>query len=410
MKRLVISLTVLAWLVLAAGCANFSQVVSGSPKQFQERQIIVTLHEDIRSQWQEIHKEILDRFDVQAVGQFPLKAIKVNCLVYRVSDMVVMSEVISRLEADPRIQLVQRNQIFADQGTASPDTHAYADLSYAPKLIHADLAHQWATGKGVRLAVIDTGADTEHPDLKGRVNTTENFVEGGTDSFADDRHGTGVVGVIAATANDGAGINGIAPDAKIGVYKACWYAEQSAEKASCSSWTLAKAIDMAITAGSRIINLSLNGPADPLLEKLLATAHQQNIVVVAAASEKGQNPGFPAALDFVIPVISANPRGEVVNTQWQARCQAIAAPGIEILTTMPHANYGFLSGSSLATAHVSGVVALMLQSKPTLTPSEVKIMLQQSANSSGVTTAKPQKPPLIDACQAVAALAPDVSC
>jgi len=408
MKRYASIIALTAWLLLAAGCAKMTDVQSfliGTPKQLQDRQIIVTLSEDIRKQWRDIHAEILDRFDVQAAGEFPLTAIRVNCLVYRVSELVEIDEIIRRLSRDDRIQLVQTNQVFANLSTG--DGHDYQQLSYGPKLIQADKAQRWATGKGVTVAVIDTGADTEHPDLKGHIANTENFVQGGAARFNEDSHGTGVVGVIAAGANDGIGIDGIAPDAKVDLYKACWHAKPGAGKALCSSWTLAKAIDKAINTGGRIINLSLNGPKDPLLEQLLSAADQRNIVLVAAAADKAPEPGFPASLDFVIPVISSGVQGEIIKTPWRTLLPTVSAPGVDILTTAPHGGYGFLSGSSLATAHVSGVVALLLQIKPDVTPKQVKALVRQSGQDG---TAGEAETVLINACRALAATGAAVEC
>lgn len=396
----------LAWLLATSGCSTLPININGmmgTPKQFESRQIIVTLSEELRSQWRTIHQDILDHYDVQAAGEFPLKSIRVNCLVYSVSEMVEVDEVMRRLSTDNRIELVQLNQVF--DGLQGVKSNAYKDLSYGPKMIHADLAHNISTGKGVTIAVIDTGVDENHPDLKGHVASTQNFVEGGTNTFAEDKHGTAVAGVIGARNDNGIGIDGIAPDAKIDVYKACWYPSSDNGKALCSSWTLAKAIDAAIANGNRIINLSLSGPEDPLLKKLLVSADQHHIVLVAAALEKHSEPGFPASLSFVIPVISANPNGDIAKPRWKTSQQVIAAPGVEILTTAPGNSYDFLSGSSLAAAYVSGVVALMLQQQPTLKPEAIRTVLKQSSRPNDPNQPQNDQPLiLLDACRALAAL------
>lgn len=398
--------------LMAAGCSNLSlplNLMESTPKQFQSRQIIVTLSEDIRSQWQAINQEILDRFDVQAAGEFPLKSIRVDCLVYRVSEMVDIDEIMLRLSVDKRIELVQLNQVF--DGLQGNNSYTYKKLSYGPKMIRADLAHAAATGKGITVAVIDTGADEEHPDLKGHIIAAQNFVEGGAASFAKDKHGTAVAGVIGARDNNGIGIDGIAPDANIDIYKACWYVENDDGKALCSSWTLAKAIDAAITKGSQIINLSLSGPEDTLLKKLLVSAHQHHIVLVAAAMENSSEAGFPASLDFVIPVISADPQGEIAYPPWKTKLQVIAAPGVEILTTAPGDGYNFLSGSSLAAAHVSGVVALILQHQPRLEPDAVRVVLKQTSHHK--TSNQPESnrfSVLLDACLALVDIGAKIVC
>ena len=194
------------------------------------------------------------------------------------------------------------------------------------------MAHAIATGKNVSIAVVDTELEKDHPDLKGRLIKTVNFVDGGDLTFSRDQHGTAVAGVIGARANDGVGIYGIAPDAEISAFKACWYADESENGALCSSWSLAKAIDAAILQGVKVINLSLAGPEDMLLAKLLKTAHERGITVVAAALEKGEHPGFPANLSSVIPVISADPKGNAKAPTWINELPDVAvAPGVEIL-------------------------------------------------------------------------------
>ena len=194
-------------------------------------------------------------------------------------------------------------------------------------------------------------------------------------------------------------------------YRACWYADSSKDKALCSSWTLAKAIDAAILKGSRIINLSLGGAEDALLKKLLITANQSHIIVVAAALENKPEPGFPASLDFVIPVISVDPQGNTSHPSWLSNLEVIAAPGIEVLTTTPSNSYDFLSGSSLAAAHVSGVAALLLQYHPQLEPVAVKSALMHSRITPGAhQSASSKSPTLINACRALASLGAEVNC
>lgn len=393
---------IVAGIAAITGCALSPSQTVNRPKQLQPQQIIVTLSEDQRKHWLAIDYELRKKYHLQWTGEFPLTSIRVNCLVYRVPDTQAVADVVRQLRTDPRVQLVQANQVFA--GLQAGESDAYAGLSYGPKSIHADAAHHIATGKGVSITIIDTGADKNHPDLKGRVGQSRNFVEGGDASFAQDRHGTAVTGIIAARANDGIGIYGIAPEADITVYKACWYEQNGDDKALCSSWTLAKALDAAINAGSRVINLSLNGPADTLLQELLATAKQRNIVTFAAATG-GDGAGFPASLDTVVPVLASDSDGQAVLPTWAVARQPLLAPGIEILTTTPRDGYDFLSGSSLATAHASGAAALLLQYQPQLKPEQIKAVLHRTSQSQSSNGAK-----VIDACQALLALGASITC
>lgn len=375
--------------LLLFGCTGISpgffEGMDPLPKQMVSRQVLVTLPENLKADWGTIREELAQQNDILKSGEFLLPSIGVDCLVYEVPAQENLKKVIQQLRADARVALVQENQVF--EGLQSGKSEAFADMSYAPKLTHADIAQRIATGKGVRLAVVDTGAEKDHPDLKGQSLETGNFVDGSDYSFRHDRHGTAVIGVILANADDGAGINGMAPNAEVSILKACWYPGASNAKAQCSSWSLAKALDAAISKGVRIINLSLAGPPDELLQKLLETAHKRGISVVAAALEKQAKPGFPAELPFVIPVISTGPDGRITQPFWLSQYpDVVVAPGVEILTTVPNDGYDFVSGSSLAAAHVSGVIALLLEVRPTLSPTQVKALLLRNGKGKGQAT------------------------
>lgn len=378
-----------------------------TPKQLLSRQVIVALPEREKAQWQTIHKQILEQFDLQPAGQFPLASISVNCLVYRVSDLVDIDEVVNRLSKNPQIALVQHNQSF--EGMAARQQDDYNALTYAPKMLKLDQIRKRATGKGVSVAIIDTGVDVGHPELQGKVAVKDNFVEGGWDSFKQDRHGTAIAGIIAARL-DLQGVDGIAPEAALAVYKACWYANPQTDKATCSSWTLAKALDAAINAGARVINLSLAGSEDPLLAKLLDAAERKNVVVIAAAKENARYPGFPASLATVLPVISATPAGNFAKPSWDLGKPVFIAPGAEILTITPQQGYGFFSGSSMATAHLTGVVALLLEHQKNLTPSKIREILADTP----LFGAKPDGLALgfawVDACHALSKLDSSLFC
>lgn len=380
----------------------------GVPKQLQARQIIVALPERLRAEWPTIARDLQAQYRLRPVGEFPLTSINVQCFVFQVPNGQTLDAVIDRLRADPRVELAQPNQYFeALQATA---TKPYRDLAYGAQLIRADLAHAVSTGRGVPVAVIDTGADTEHPDLQGRIAETATFVEGGESSFRNDRHGTAVAGIIGARAG-GNGAQGIAPEARLTVLKSCWYSDPDDAKARCSSWTLAKAVDHAINHRIKVLNLSLGGRADELLARLLATAEKSGIVAVVAAREKADDPGFPASLATVIPVVACDLNGAVGRLQWSAVNFTAAAPGVDVVALAPQARYTLLSGSSLAAAHVSGVVALLLQQRPQASPEQIRTALR--------TTAKPLAPSnptdapqvrLIDACAALARHDPALVC
>ncbi|HUP43641.1 MAG TPA: S8 family serine peptidase, partial [Thermoanaerobaculia bacterium] len=163
--------------------------------------------------------------------------------------------------------------------------------------------------------------------------------------------------------------------------------------ASCDSYTLAQGLDFAIEQGARVINLSLTGPRDPLLARLVAAALGRGISVVAAAGG-GSDAGFPASEAGVLAVGTA-PTDSLPG----APGPALTAPGIDILTTVPREGYDFLSGSSLAAAHVSGVAALVLEREPELPPAALASLLVRTAQPSN-----PHGAQVVDACAALAEL------
>lgn len=380
----------------------------GVPKQLRSRQIIVALPDRLRAEWPAIARDLQARHQLRPVGDFPLTSIGVQCLVYQAPSDQPLDTVIAKLKSDPRVELVQANQSFEGLQAASRDP--YAEMAYGAKLLKVDRAHALSTGQGVAVAVIDTGADTDHPDLRGRIVETSTFVEGGEPSFRTDRHGTAIAGIIGARA-DGAGLEGIAPEARLSVLKACWYPTPTAAKARCSSWTLAKAVDYAINHQSKVINLSLGGQVDDLLARLLQAAERNGAVVVVATLENPDNPGFPASLQTAIPAVACDINGRVAPRRWRDIPFAAAAPGIDVVAPTPRTGYTLLSGSSLAAAHITGVVALLLQQAPQATPDQIRTVLRTSAKPvTGPNLALTSAVGLVDACAALTRQTPQLRC
>ena len=239
-----------------------------------------------------------------------------------------------------------------------------------------------ATGKGVRIGVVDTGIDVGHPDLKGRVVRAMTVLSGKRSSFTGDVHGTAGAGVIAARANNDGGIVGVAPDSRVVALKACWAVEERPWSAECDSYTLLQAIDVALEERVQVLNLSLSGPPDPALTLILEHALDKGITVVAAFDpEQGDLGGFPASLPGAISVMEAPIEGHEGVHAGRPTGAALAAPGLDILTTIPRGAYDFHSGSSLAAAHVSGMVALLLERHPEMTPPEILERLRATSRS-----------------------------
>ncbi|HEV8631326.1 MAG TPA: S8 family serine peptidase, partial [Thermoanaerobaculia bacterium] len=296
-------------------------------------------------------------------------------------------------------QPVQRFRVLGEEQPKGAYNDPYADLQRGLTELSLPAAHRVTTGKGVKVGIVDTGIDLDHPDLRGRVAGAGNYVESGERSFTSDVHGTAVAGILAASANNQIGIVGVAPEALLYGFKACWQDPPASRQAVCDSYTLARAVDAALGAGVQVLNLSLTGPADPFLSKLLGAAIERRTVVVAAFDGSLTDGGFPASRDGVLAVGAETRAGERPPAAATAGSGApLVGPAVDVLSTAPHGTYDFFSGSSFAAAHVAGVVALLLERRPGLTPAEVRQLLVASGQRDGGGS------PRVDPCAALARL------
>ncbi|HEY5265153.1 MAG TPA: S8 family serine peptidase, partial [Steroidobacteraceae bacterium] len=303
----------------------------------------------------------------------------------------------SSLSRDPRIKLAQPLQSFA---TRTSYNDPYVGLQRGFQLMDVADAHPLSRGEGVKVAIIDTGADIKHPDLRGTIAAAANFVDSDDQQFQRDRHGTEMAGVIAAVANNREGIVGVAPGARLFIFKACWQIRAGADAARCNSFTLARALVAAFDAHAQIVNLSLAGPEDPLLGDLIREGLRRGIVFVGAAAV--DQPLSKATLmhqSGVIEVASAESHS--------AGGSAVFAPGHEILTLLPGGHYDFASGDSIATAQVTGVVALMLAKNRALSAQDAYQLLRNTSVHSSTDAGNSQR---VDACAAVVAVVGRGSC
>lgn len=381
-----------AGLLLAAGCASArppAAVTAATTPPAAATRVLATFASTHPEFWGPAVREIDARLGLRPVYSWPMAALGEQCVVFDVPPGLAPAEAVRALTATARVSLAAPVQAFHTLGGPAAWNDAYAGLQPSLDEIGAAAAQRLATGRGVRVAVIDTGVDFAHPDLAGRVGLAHSFVERGEESFTRDAHGTAVAGVIAAVANNRLGIAGVAPEAELLALKACWPEPPGSRQAACDSYTLARALDFALGQGVRVVNLSLAGPEDPLLARLLARADERGVTVVAAVDESGTAP-FPASVPTVLAV-RAEPDGEAPEAS-AAPAAGLAAPGAQILTTVPGGAYDFWSGSSLAAAHASGVAALLLERRPDLAPAELDRLLR---------TGTAGEPPHLSACAAL---------
>lgn len=279
----------------------------------------------------------------------------------------------------PGVAWVQPNYHY--QATAAPSDPLYSQ-QWGMARVGATTAWSVTRGKpSVTVAVIDTGVSLGHPDLSARVDTVNDydFVNGDTNADDDEGHGTHVAGIIAATADNGVGIAGVAPGIRILPIKVL------DGNGSGNSQTVADGIRYAADRGVQVINMSLGGPKDPYTAAAVTYAQAKDCLVVAATGNDGVNGvAYPGALKDVVGVgaiDSSNQRADFSN---YGTGTDLVAPGVEILSTIP-SGYDKLDGTSMATPFVAGVAALIASSQSGWSASQIIDRMFTTAHDLGTT-------------------------
>lgn len=313
-------------------------------------------------------REVATQYRLSPVREWPIAQLRVHCIVYRMNADESQADLLRRLSSDARVESAQPLNSF---GTLGDYNDPYAGLQRNLSAMGVPQAHAWSRGKGVSIAVIDTAVDIKHADLAGSRITTRNFTGQPERAAA---HGTAVTGIIAATGGNQLGIVGIAPEAQVHALAACWPDMANPARAVCDSFTLAVALANAIELKADIVNLSLGGPSDPLLRRLVDRGRARNMIFVAALPTEGEATGFPSEIPGVVVV-------DAVGHKNTAR-DVLLAPGTDVLTLVPQDGYDFVSGSSMAAANVSGVIALLLSHR--LKTNEIRDALAQTSRGDGI--------------------------
>lgn len=285
-------------------------------------------------------------------------------------------QAIRLLESKSIVAVAQPNYQYQLVQPAGAAVGTRGDPSqYMMGKLYLDEAHRLATGNGVTIAVIDSEADKRHSELAGVISNEFNAVGAGQKAHA---HGTAMVGAIASRDR----LLGVAPNARILAVRAFGETATSAEG---TSFNILKGIEWAVSQGARVINMSFAGPHDPSLERALKAARDKGVVLVAAAGNAGpaSKPLFPGADPSVIAVTATDSDDRLFRQANRGAYVSVASPGVEILAPAPDEAYQMSTGTSIATAHVSGVIALMLERDPTLTPADVKLILETTATDLG---------------------------
>lgn len=297
--------------------------------------------------------------------------------VYRFSipDNRAPETITTAMAAVPGVGFAAPNAYYWLQGKASASA---LEMQYALPKMRVPDAQEVASGDGMIVAVIDSGVDANHSALRGADLQLIDVVADGVEG--PDMHGTAVAGIIAASGE----LVGVAPGAKILAVRA-FAPERAGSPPVTTAATLAKAVDRAFAQGARIFNMSFAGEREPLLIEMIDAAYERGAVFVAAAGNNGPDapPAYPAAHEKVIAITATDRSDGLYEQANRGGYVAAAAPGVDILVPVTGQSFDYLSGTSFAAAHVTGVIAMLMERNPRLDAEGVRRAVAEAATDLG---------------------------
>ncbi|WP_456318517.1 S8 family peptidase [Priestia megaterium] len=317
---------------------------SKPPTAFEPNQLIIKFNENVcEHRAVEIHRknkcEILE--ENNSLGYH---------LVYTKKNIKKLINIYNKLD---EVEYVEPNYIF--KASYVPNDSFYP-FQYGPQKVQAPSAWDVTrSNSSIKIAIVDTGVQLNHPDLTSKLLSGYNFVDGNTNPSDGNGHGTHVAGIAAAATNNVSGIAGMAPLASILPLRAL------DNTGNGTLTNIANAIIYAADQGAQVINLSLGGSQGSVtLENAINYAWDKGSTILAAAGNEGTNTlTYPAYYENAIAVASTDSNDQKSSFSNYGTWVEVAAPGSNILSTYIGSNYAYLSGTSMACPHVAGLAALL---------------------------------------------------
>ncbi len=277
------------------------------------------------------------------------------------------------------------SELYGLHNVGQTGGRADADIDAPEGWDAAGLGSFPATG-GVRIGIVDTGIDQTHPELSGKTTGCADSIGGVVveGACADDSlHGTHVAGTIAAKANNATGVAGVAFNASLVICKALRGGAGvglTSDVANCINWTHSK--------GAKVISMSLGGGASTTLQSAVANAWKGgaatgSVLIAAAGNDGNSTLSYPAGYSEVVSVAATDHRDAKASFSNSNPDVEVAAPGVNVLSTIPGGQYAELSGTSVATPHASGVAGVLWQLFPTDTAAGVRSRLSSTVDDLG---------------------------
>jgi filamentous hemagglutinin family protein len=352
------------------GDRNFTGVPPLGETRFINDQLVLQFGANISQQQIEA---IARRFGLTVMTSQDFGLVGSKIIQFKIGNGRSVRDVILALEAAKLGVVAQPNYVFTlaeDDAELTGSNRAGDPDQYIVDKLRLSATHRIATGASVLVAVIDSAIDARHPDLAGVI--ADRFEE--SEDTKPHPHGTGMTSALASHHR----LVGVAPGARVLAVNA--FSGKTAS-ASGTTFQILAGLDWAIRKGARVVNMSFAGPRDPSLEQALKFAHDKGIVLVAAAGNAGPKspPLFPGADPNVIAVTATDADNKLFSNANRGKYVGVAAPGVDILVAAPNGSYQITTGTSVATAHVSGVAALLLERQPSLDPEAIRRILTTTA-------------------------------
>ncbi|RSD26054.1 S8 family peptidase [Mesobacillus subterraneus] len=325
-----------------------------------------------------VHQPSAEEIDEITTGikGWVIKQHQDDIYVFRSTSMET-PEMIDYFQQRPNIEYAEPNYILMQNQVNGPNDLLYQE-KYQWNLPVIGTEQGWQVTRGkeeIEIAVVDTGVDLDHPDLKNRLVKGYNVINERAEPDDDNGHGTHVAGIIASETNNNEGIAGMTWYNKIMPIKAM------GAKGYGTTFDIAKGIVWAVDHGADVINLSLgNYQPSKVLEEAVRYAYDKGAVMVSAAGNDGSDqPTYPSAFPEVLSVAAVDYNGNRAEFSNHGDYIDIAAPGVYIPSTYFNQEYAALSGTSMAAPHVAGLAALIKSANPDLDNKEVIRIIKSSA-------------------------------
>jgi len=294
--------------------------------------------------------EISQKYNLGVIEMYDIKSLNLKVVIFQTREDIF--RLINSVAREDGVVLAQPNYIFRTM------SEPMSDMQNIYRVMNLKNLHERFRGKGVIVAVIDTGIDTQHRDLKERILSSENLFR--DSPYKPEIHGTAVAGVIGASIN-GFGIEGVAPESSIISLRACKQVSETSLEGECYSSSISRAIDMAIERKAKVVNMSFGSISpDKLIVRLIEEGAKRGLIFVAPVGNmpRQEDLSFPASHPDVVAVAGFDDRGDPYPNQEIAKKARVLAPATNVLTTVPKDKHNFLSGTSISSAAVTGILAV----------------------------------------------------